>query len=156
MPFVVVPAVAVPHLQLEFPNEVIGVSQLGSIPRLQICGEERLPMSIVRSTSAKRVSAPVVPPPSENPKSKRLSEDSRTTKSEYVRVNWPTVVDGLIRAAAQGNVRAFLVLRQEAWGDPISGAVKPVTTISLEEILSENEGVLNLQSKLASAKKERP
>ena len=47
MPFVVVPAVAVPHLQLEFPNEVIGVSQLGSIPRLRICGEERLPMSIV-------------------------------------------------------------------------------------------------------------
>jgi hypothetical protein len=108
-----------------------------------------------RSTSAKKVSDPVVPPPSENPKSKRLIEDSRTTKSEYVRLNWPTVVDSLIRAAARGNVRAFLVLRQEAWGDPISGGMKRVTTISLEEMLSEDENVPSLQSKLVSTKREK-
>jgi hypothetical protein len=69
------------------------------------------------------------------------AQDIRTKTAEEIRLRWPKIEGGLIQAAIRGNVRAFLALRDEAWGTPISGAKQNPTVISLEELISADEGV---------------
>jgi hypothetical protein len=61
--------------------------------------------------------------------------------AEEICLRWPEIVEGLIQAAMRGNVRAFSALRELAWGEPISGIKQNNTAISLEELLSADEGV---------------
>jgi hypothetical protein len=69
------------------------------------------------------------------------AQDDPTKTAEKIRLTWPEIMDGLIEAAIRGNVRAFLLLREEAWGTPISGAKRNPTAITLEELISADEGV---------------
>jgi hypothetical protein len=61
--------------------------------------------------------------------------DVDRTPAEEIRLNWLSINEGLIQAAIRGNVRAFLVLREEAWGIPISGSSKTIAEIPLEDLL---------------------
>jgi hypothetical protein len=52
----------------------------------------------------------------------RSTQDIRTEMAEEIRLRWSEIVEGLIQAAKRGDVRAFVVLREEAWGVPVSSA----------------------------------
>jgi hypothetical protein len=69
-----------------------------------------------------------------------ITQDCSKEAAMRIRLEWLNIFEGLIRAAERGNVKAFLILREEAWGIPISGKIEATTTISLEELLSADEG----------------
>jgi hypothetical protein len=84
-----------------------------------------------------------------NPIHKWPAPDVRAKAAAEIRGRWLEIIDGLIEAAIRGNVRAFLVLREEAWGTPISGVKQNPAAISLEEIMSEDEGMTLLLSQMS-------
>ena len=76
-----------------------------------------------------------------NPEYKWPAQNNRTEMAQEIRLRWPEIMEGLIQAAIRGNVRAFLVLREEAWGVPISGGKQDTGGISSEELVSADKGV---------------
>jgi hypothetical protein len=55
---------------------------------------------------------------SANPIHNWPAQDIRTETAHEIRQRWREIIDGLIEAASRGNVQAFLLLREEAWGVP--------------------------------------
>jgi len=49
---------------------------------------------------------------------KETIRDGGTDTGSTIRLRWLTIVEGLIRAAESGNVKAFELVREEAWGAP--------------------------------------
>ena len=49
-------------------------------------------------------------------------KDRQMGIAQEIRLRWLSIVDGLIRAAEDGDSEAFLILRDEAWGAPASAA----------------------------------
>jgi hypothetical protein len=86
-----------------------------------------------------------------NPEYRWPTEDIRTEMAEKIRLRWPEIMEGLIQAAIRGNVRAFLVLREEAWGVPISVGKQDTGTISSEELLSADKGVAHPRGQRSNA-----
>ena len=53
---------------------------------------------------------------------KRAIKDGQMGIAPEIRLRWLSIFDGLVRAAEDGNVQAYDILREEAWGTPASVA----------------------------------
>jgi hypothetical protein len=53
---------------------------------------------------------------------KRAIKDGQMGIAREIRLRWLSIFDGLVRAAEDGNVQAYDILREEAWGTPASVA----------------------------------
>jgi hypothetical protein len=49
---------------------------------------------------------------------KEMIRDGGTDTRSTIRLRWLSIVEGLIRAAESGNVKAYELAREEAWGAP--------------------------------------
>ena len=49
---------------------------------------------------------------------KEMIGDDGTDTRSTIQLSWLSITEGLIRAAESGNVKAFELLREEAWGAP--------------------------------------
>jgi hypothetical protein len=63
-------------------------------------------------------------------------EAVRAANAEFVRLSWLEIIQALIREAKRGNVRAFKLLRDEAWGTSPPEKQRPIETVHLEDLLS--------------------